>query len=162
MTGDATPATQPPPDPSSARGLTEPVAEGLMAHLDPAQRHDLAQVAQGQPEVPPAEHHEGDDVAGQAGAVQHAAAALVELPPAGPAAEAAIILCRKLRPLGHGRRATAHAVQSNSPSVSAGGDATSATQELPDRSLARVPTEPSMATQPELLLSGFSRVFGSI
>ncbi len=50
---------------------------GLVTKVDPAQRHDLAQVAGRQPVAEPAEHHERDDVAGQAGAVQHAAAALV-------------------------------------------------------------------------------------
>ena len=84
---------------------------------DPAQRHDLAQVAQGQPVAEPAEHHEGDHVAGQASPVQHAGAALVELPPAGPAAEAAVAGSGDPGPLGHRIRATAHAVHPLSPTI---------------------------------------------
>ena len=76
----------------------------------------LAQVAQGQPVTQSAEHHEGDDVAGQAGPVQHAAAALVELPPTGPAAEAAIAPCRDLRPHRHRHRSTVDAVHPDCPS----------------------------------------------
>ena len=75
------------------------------------------QIAQGQPVVPPAEHHEGDDVAGQAGPVQHAAAALVELPAAGPAAEPPVATRRHFRPLCHSLRATAHAVHLASPAL---------------------------------------------
>ena len=37
-----------------------------VARLYLERRHDLARVAQGGPEVPAAEHHEGDDVAEQA------------------------------------------------------------------------------------------------
>ena len=85
------------------------VPRGLVAHLDPAQRHDLAQVAQGQPIPHPVEHHEGDDIAGKAGPVQHPAAALVELPSAIPAAEPPVAARRHLRTLCHRGRGTAHA-----------------------------------------------------
>ncbi len=123
--------------------LRLPIANGLMAHLDPAQRHDLAQVAERQPIAQPAEHHEGDDVAGQAGPVQHACAALVELPPAGPAAEPPVAARRHLPPLGHGGRPTAHAVHPDNPLDATTEDATSASRQPPDPSLARGLTEPS-------------------
>jgi hypothetical protein len=45
--------------------------------------------------------HEGNDIARQACAVQHAAAALVELPAAAPASEPAVATSRDLRPLRH-------------------------------------------------------------
>jgi hypothetical protein len=86
-----------------------------VANLDPAQRHDLAQVAQGQPVAQPAEHHEGNDVARQRGPVQHAATALVELPAAVPAAEAAIAARRHLSPLRHRHGLTPHAVHLDTP-----------------------------------------------
>jgi transposase-like protein len=57
------------------------------------------------PELASTEYDERDDVAGQPGPVQHAAAALVELPTAVPAAKPAIALCCDLRPLRHGARA---------------------------------------------------------
>jgi len=107
--------------------LRLPVANSFVAHVDAAQRHDLAQVAERQPVAEPAEHYEGDDVAGQAGPVQHAAAALVELPPAVPAAEPPVAASRDLRPHGHGRRATAHAIHPDAPTATLTGDATSAT-----------------------------------
>jgi hypothetical protein len=93
-----------------AKQLRLPVADGFMAHLDPAQSHDLAQVAQGQPVAQPAEHDEGNDVAWQRGPVQHAATALVELPAAVPAAEAAIAARRHPSPLRHRHGLTPHAV----------------------------------------------------
>ena len=63
--------------------LRLPVADGLAAYLDPAQRHNLPQIPQRQP----VEYNEGDDIALQASPVQHPAAALVELPAAVSAAE---------------------------------------------------------------------------
>ena len=122
--------------------LRLPVAVGFVAHLDPTQRHDLAQVAQRQPVAEPAEHHEGNDVAGQAGPVQHAAAALVELPPAGTAAEPPLAASRHLPPLGHGRRPTAHAVHPEIPSAALTDDGTSASRRPPDPSLAQGLIEP--------------------
>ena len=97
--------------------LCLPVTNSLVADLDPAQGQDLAQVAQGQPVAEPAEHHEGDDVAGQAGPVQHAGTALVELPSTDPAAEAAIATSRDLRPLSHRRRSAVNTVHAASPFV---------------------------------------------
>ena len=93
--------------------LRFPGPGGFMADLDPAQCQDLAQVTQRQP----AEHHEGDDVAGQAGPVQHTGAALVELPPAGLATEPVIAASRDLEPLGHQARATVNAVHPVRPVV---------------------------------------------
>jgi len=87
--------------------LRFPIPDGLVAQLDAAQQQDLAQVAQRQSTAQAAEHHEGDDVAGQADPVQHSAAALIELPAAVPAAEPAITLGCDLWPLGHSLRATA-------------------------------------------------------
>ena len=90
--------------------LRFPIPDGLMAHLDAPQKQDLAEVAQCQTIAQTAEHHECDDVARQAGPVQHAAAALVELTAAVPAAVPAIALCRDLRPFRHSFRATADTV----------------------------------------------------
>jgi hypothetical protein len=85
-----------------------PVADGLVADLNPAQRHDLAEVAQRQPVVPPAEHDEGDDVARQRGPVQHAMTALVELPTAVPAPKPPVTLSGHLATFRRRRRATAN------------------------------------------------------
>ena len=51
-----------------------------------------------------------DDVAGQAGSVQHAAAALIELPAALPAAKPPVALCRDLTTLRNPSRATANTI----------------------------------------------------
>ena len=48
----------------------------FVARLDPAQRHDPAQVTQGQPDMPPMGQHENDDVAAQATPAQHVGSAL--------------------------------------------------------------------------------------
>lgn len=95
--------------------LCLPVADSLMADFDPAYRHDLTQIPQGQPIAQPAEHDEGDDVAWQAGPVQDAIAALVELSPAVPAAEPPVASRCDLPPLRHRLRATVHAVHPASP-----------------------------------------------
>ena len=81
-----------------------------MAHLEPPKRHDLTQVAQGQAVAQTAENHKADDVAGQAGSVQHAAAALIELPAALPAAKPPVALCRDLTTLRNPPRATANTI----------------------------------------------------
>ncbi len=80
-------------------------------------RHVGVERLQVQPIAQPAEHHEGDDVAGQAGPVQHAAAAFVELPPAVPAPEASIAPCRHHRLLRHGCGPTANARHPVSPTT---------------------------------------------
>ena len=67
--------------PRSAAALP-PTHERPRGSPDSTQRQDLAQATERQPVAHPAEHHEGDDVAGQAGPVQHTATALVKLPPA--------------------------------------------------------------------------------
>ena len=97
--------------------LRLPIPDGLVAYLDPTQPQDFAQVTEHQPVVPQADHHEGDDVAGLAGPVQHASTALVELPPAGPAPEPPIALRRDLGPLRCRIRATANAVHAASPNL---------------------------------------------
>ncbi|MGI4801471.1 MAG: hypothetical protein ACRYG8_47085, partial [Janthinobacterium lividum] len=74
---------------------------------------------------------------------QDTAAALVELPPAVPAAEAPVAPRRDLRPHCHRRRATANAVHPNIPPTAINGDAMSATQRSPDPLLARELTEPA-------------------
>ncbi len=86
-----------------------PVADSLVAYLDPAQRHNLARIPQRQPVAQPTEHHEGDDVAWQAAPVQHSAAALIELP---PAIAAPLASCRELPALSHRRGATVNAIHS--------------------------------------------------
>ena len=131
--------------------LRLPVPDGFVADLDPTQRHDLAQVPQGQPVAEPAEHHEGDDVAGQAGPVQHAPAALVELPPAGSAAGPPVAPRRRLRPLGYSCRPTAHAVHPEIPPAAMIDDATSAARRPPNPSLARRLTEPPIRPAPKSL-----------
>jgi hypothetical protein len=103
-----------------------------MAHLDPAQSHDLAQVAQGQPVAQPAEHDEGNDVALQ----------LVELPTAVPAAEAAIAARRHLRPLRHRHGLTPHAVHLDTPPGCNPIDPTPGTQDPSNRPPAPGVTEP--------------------
>jgi hypothetical protein len=50
-----------------------------VADLDPARRHDITQITQGQSVAQPAEHNKGNNVARQAGSVQHATATLVKL-----------------------------------------------------------------------------------
>ena len=87
--------------------LCLPVPDGLIAHLEPPKRHDLTQVAQGQAVAQTAENHKADDVAGQAGSVQHAAAALIELPTALPAAKPPVALSRDLTTLRNPPRTTA-------------------------------------------------------
>ncbi len=72
--------------------------------------NDLTQVAQGQPIAQPAEHDEGNDVAGQAGSGQHAPAALIELPTAVPAAKPPVALSRDITTLRSPRRATADTI----------------------------------------------------
>jgi hypothetical protein len=81
-----------------------------VAHFDASQEQDLAQVSQGQAVAQAAEHHEGDDVAGQAGPIEHSAAALIELATAVSTTEPAIALCCDLRPFRHSFRAAANTV----------------------------------------------------
>jgi hypothetical protein len=59
--------------------LRFPYPDGFVADGIPPQQEDLAKISQCQPVAQAAEHHEGDDVAGQPSPVQHPAAAFVEL-----------------------------------------------------------------------------------
>lgn len=92
-----------------------PVPDGLVACFDTPQKQDLAQIPQGEAVAQTAEHHEGDDVAGQAGPIEHAAAALVELAAAVSAPEPALAPCRDLRPFRHCFRAAASTVHPAHP-----------------------------------------------
>ena len=113
------------------------VANGLVAYLQPPQCHDLAYVAQREPVAQPAEHDEGDNVAGQAGPVQYPAAALVELPTAVPAAKPPVALGRDLTTLRNRRRAAADTIHleidpapaASSPTKSAAGRQTNTWRE---------------------------------
>src|SRR5215469_800043 len=67
--------------------LRLPLPDALMADVEPAQQHDLAEIPQCQPVAQPAKHHEGDDVARQRRTVEDTATALVELLAAVPAPE---------------------------------------------------------------------------
>lgn len=95
------------------------------------------------------------DVTGQAGLVQHATAALIELPLTVPATELPVAPCRRLRPLYHGYRLTPCAVHPDSLLAAMIGDATSARQQPPDLSLPRELTEPMIS------LPGMMRTTGS-
>jgi hypothetical protein len=83
--------------------LRLPLPDALVAHGEPAQEQDLAEIPQCQPVAQPAEHHERYDVARQRRSIADTVAALVELLAAVPAAEPTIALCCQVWPLGHRR-----------------------------------------------------------
>src|SRR5215217_3391396 len=93
----------------NGREFRFPVADGLVAEDDAALEEHLAEVVQREAVAQAPEHHERDDVARILGPVQHAAAALIELPAAVAAAKAPVALRRAIPPLRGGRRATVDA-----------------------------------------------------
>src|SRR4051812_43603948 len=92
-----------------------PVPDGLIAEHDAAHSEHLGQIPQGQFVAQAPEHHEGDDIGGILGPVQHTAAALVELLAARTAAEPAVALGGALGALCHSFRSAFQAPHSRHP-----------------------------------------------
>jgi hypothetical protein len=89
-----------------------PVADGLVTEDDATLEKHLAEILQRESVAQAPKHHERDDVAGILGPVQHAAAALIELPSAVAAVKASVTLCHEIPPFRSGRGATADAFHS--------------------------------------------------
>jgi hypothetical protein len=122
--------------------LRLPVPNGLTDHHEPAQQEDFAQIPEGQPVAQTAEDHEAYNVARQAGPVQHAAAALVELLAAVPAAEPPVALSCDLPTLRDRRRSAADTIYSRHSISLASCKPYQITHRSPNNRLARDLTEP--------------------
>jgi hypothetical protein len=97
------------------RGFKAFDAAGLVVNHESAQLEDFAQIPEAQPVAQTAEDHEAEDVARQAGPVQHVAAARVELPAAVSPANPPVALSRDLPTLRDRRRATADSIHPRHP-----------------------------------------------
>src|SRR4051812_27265186 len=93
--------------------LSLPLPDGFIAEHNAAHGEHLGQVTQAQLVAQAPEHHEGDDIGRVLRAVQHTAAALVELLAACAAAEPAIALGGVLGPLRHSLRPALYAAHSH-------------------------------------------------
>jgi hypothetical protein len=99
------------------RQLGFPLANRLVAEHNAADQEHLRPVTQGELVAQAPEHHEGNDVGGILGPVQHAAAALVELLAADATAEPTVALRGALDPFRNGGRAAPNALHLRDPPV---------------------------------------------